>query len=110
MSNCIDNLSQDVSNVNNHSFSASYAVAGRAEPTPDKVPHCLYADGRGSTLGGPAAALAPSGADSLPHVSFESLIDRVRELESQFGYLPDRHLQSLRGHIISSRDQSIMMS
>ena len=69
MCNRIDNLSQDVSNVNIHSFLASYAVAGRAEPTPDKVPHCLYADGRGSTLGGPAAALAPSGADSLPHVS-----------------------------------------
>ena len=110
MSNRIDNLSQDVTNANNRSFSAPCAVAGHAEPTPDKVPHCLYADGRGLTLGGPAAVLAPSGADSLTHVSFESLIDRVRELEFHFGYLPDRYLQSLRGQIISSRDQSVIMS
>ena len=91
-------------------FPAPYVVAGRAEPTPDKVPHCPYSDGRGSTLGGPAAALAPSGADSLTHVSFESLIDRVRELEQHFGYLPSRYLQSFRGQIISSRDHSVMMS
>ena len=85
MSNRIDNLSQDLTNANNSSFSAPYAVAGRAELAPDKVPHCLYSDGRGSTLGGPAAALAPSGVDSLTRVSFESLIDRVRELELHFG-------------------------
>ena len=54
--------------------------------------------------------MASSGADSLTHVSFESLIDRVRELELHFGYLPDRYLQSLRGQIISSMDQSVMMS
>ena len=49
ISNRIDNLSQDVTNANNPSFSAPYAVAGRAEPMPDKVPHCPYSDGRGST-------------------------------------------------------------
>ena len=54
--------------------------------------------------------MAPTGADSLTHVSFESLIDRVRELEQHFGYLADRYLQSLRGQIISSRDHSVMMS
>ena len=110
MSNRIDNLSQNVTNANNPPFSAPYAVSGRAEPTPDKVPHCLYSDGCGSTLAGPAAALAPSGVDSLTRVSFESLIDRVRELELHFGYLPDRYLQSLRGQIISSRDHFVMMS
>ena len=62
-------------------------VGGRSTPPPplirpaDKVPHCLYADRRGSTLGGPAAVLAPSGSDSLTHVSFESFLASVRELE-----------------------------
>ena len=54
--------------------------------------------------------MVPSGADSLTHVSFESLIDRVRELELHFGYLPDKYLHSFRGQIISSRDHSVMMS
>ena len=65
MSSRIDTLTQDVTNANNQSFSAPCAVAGRAEPPPDNVPHCLYSDGRGASLGGPAAALAPSGADSF---------------------------------------------
>ena len=103
MSNRIDSLSQDVTNANNP-FPAPCAVAGRAETPPDKVPHCPYSDGRGSTLGGPADALAPSGADSLTHVSFEPLTDRVRELQQHFGYLHNRYLQSLRGQIISARD------
>ena len=98
MSSRIDNLSQDVIKSNNDSFSAHTAVTGRAEPTPDKVPHCSYTDGRGSTLGGPAAAVAPTGVDSPSHISFESLLSRVRELETHFGYLPDRYLQSLVGH------------
>ena len=110
ISSRIDSISQDVTNVNNPSFPAPYAVAGRAEPTPAKVPHCPYSDERGSILGGPAAALASSVADSLTHVSFESLIDRVRELEQHFGYLPDKYLQSLRGQIIRSRDHSVLMS
>ena len=88
MSSRIDNLSQDVIKSNNDSFSAHTAVAGRAEPTPDKVTQCSYTDGRGSTLGGPAAA----GADSHSHISFESLLSRVRELETHFGYVPDRYV------------------
>ena len=79
-------------------------------PPPDKVPHCPYSDGRGTSLGGPAVALAPSGADSLTPVSFESLIDWVRDLEQHFSYLPDRYLQSLRGQVVSDRDHSVMMS
>ena len=110
MSNRIDNLSQDVIKSNNDSFSAHTAVAGRVEPTPDKVPHCLYTDGRGSSLGGPAAAVAPAGADSPSHISLESLLSRVRELEMHFGYLPDRYLQSLVGQIIMSSDSLDMMS
>ena len=54
--------------------------------------------------------MAPSGADSLTHISFESLISRVRKLETYFGYLPDRYLQSLVGQIIMSTDSSVMMS
>ena len=54
----IDSLGQDVTKSNAASFSAHSAVAGRAEPTPDKVPHCSYSEGLGSTLGGPAAAVA----------------------------------------------------
>ena len=103
-------LSQDVTKSNNISFSTHTAVAGRAEPMPDKVPHCLYADEHGSTLGGPAAAVAPAGVDSPTHISFESLLSRVRELETHFGYLPDRHLQSLVGQVIISSDSSVMMS
>ena len=110
MSSRTDSLTQDVTNVNIPSLSAPFAVAGRAEPPPDKVPHCTYSDGRGSTLGGPAAALAPPGADPLTHVSFESLIDRVRDLEHHFGYLSDRYLQSLWGQVVSARDHSVMMS
>ena len=72
MSSCIDNFNQDVIKSNNDSFSARTAVAGRAEPMPDKVPHCSYTDGRGSTLRGLAAAVAPAGADSPSHISFES--------------------------------------
>ena len=48
--------------------------------------------------------------DSLTHVSFESLIDRVRDLKQHFGYLPDRYLQSLRRQVFSDRDHSVMMS
>ena len=109
MSSRIDNLSQDVIKSNNDSFSAHTAVAGRAEPTP-KVPHCSYTDGRGSTLGEPAAAVAPAGADSRAHISFESLLSRVRELEVHFGYLPDRYLQSMVGQIIMSSYSLVMMS
>ena len=109
MSSHIDSLSQDVTKSNDASFSAPSAVAGRAEPPPNKVPHCSYSDGRGSTLGGPAAALAASGADSPTHISFESLISRVRELETYFGYLPYRYLQSLVGQVIMSTDSSVMM-
>ena len=54
--------------------------------------------------------MAPSGADSLSHINFESLISRFRELEDYFGYLSDRYLQSLRGQVIMSTDKSVMMS
>ena len=110
LSNRVDNLSQDVPVSNVASFSAHSAVAGRDVPPPDKVPHCPYSDGRGLTLGGPAAAEAPSGTDSPSHINFESLISRVRELENYFGYLPDRYLQSLRGQVIMSTDKSVMMT
>ena len=49
MSSRINSLTQDVTNVNNPSLSAPFAVAGRAEPPPDKVPHYPYSDGCGST-------------------------------------------------------------
>ena len=38
------------------------------------------------------------------------MIDKVRDLEQHFGYLPDRYLQSLRGQVVSDRDLSLMMS
>ena len=53
--------------------------------------------------------MVPAGADSPSHISFESLLSRVRELETHFGYLPDRYLQSPVGQIIMSSDSSVMM-
>ena len=57
-----------------------------------------------------SGALAPSGADPPTQISFENLISRVRELETNFGYLPDRYLQSLVRQVIMSADSSVMMS
>ena len=68
MSSRVDSLSQDVTKSNAASFSTHSAVAGRAEPTPDKVPHCSYSDGHGSTLGRPAAAVASSNANPPTHI------------------------------------------
>ena len=54
--------------------------------------------------------MAPVCSDSPSHISFESLLSRVRELETHFGYLPDRYLQSLVGQIIMSSDSLVVMS
>ena len=93
INNYIDNISQDVFN---RSLSAPTVVARCADPTPDRPSLAPYTDGLEGNLGGPAASEAPTSMDSPSQIEFGEFLARVRELEGQYGYLPDLFL-SLRG-------------
>ena len=87
--------------MNNRSFSTPSIVARLTEPTPDRPPLAPYSDGLGGNLGELAASKAPSGVDSPSQIEFDEFLDRLRELEHQYGYLPDYFLSSLHRKVIS---------
>ena len=80
INNKIDNLSQD---VDNRSLAAPSAVAGRAEPTPDKPSLAPYSDGLEGNLGGPVASEAPTGVDSPTQIEFGVFLARVRGVSTR---------------------------
>ena len=101
------NVSQDVLTL--PSFPAPSAVAGRTEPTPDRVPCASYTGNLGNNLGGPAATDAPAVGSSLPRVSFEKLVAKVKVLRSARGYIPDVFLTFLSGVVFYASDHSFVM-
>ena len=70
-----NDLSQDVLTS---SLPAPSVVAGCAEPTPDRAPLAPCLVGLGTTLGGPAATVLPTGGSSPSHLSFEDLLVTLR--------------------------------
>ena len=97
------NVSQDVLTI--PSFTAPSVVAGHSEPTLDRAPYVPYAGGFGYNLGGPAATVSPSGI-SLSRLLFDDLLDRIRELETAYGFVPDFFLSLLHGVVIHAADHS----
>ena len=90
----------------NHSFTAPSPVAVRSEHPPDRGPYALYADGLGSSLGGPATLSASVDATSLPRMAFADLLTTVQLLESR-GRVPDAFIDSLRSYVVVASDFDI---
>ena len=54
--------------------------------------------------------MSPSGNSSLSHLSFDDLLDRIRELETAYSFVPDFFLLSFRGVVIHATDHSFAVS
>ena len=105
MTNNRDNVSQDVLNP----FSAPSAIAVHFEHAPDRSSSVSSTGHLGTTLGGPAAADAPTGGSSLPRLSFKDVLVTIRFFESSGGSVPDSFLESLHSVVIYLAEHSFAM-